>query len=75
MLEAGYSERKGGSEGKKKKEGGSFDGDGAEQLTRRFDDFAVSVFFYPLSLSLPLSSVSLCGQSRRLVAEDMKTML
>lgn len=45
------------------------------QLTRRFDDFAVSVFFYPLSLSLSLSSASFCGQSRRLVAEDMKTML
>lgn len=32
MLEAGYSERKGGSEGKKEREGGSFDGDGAEPV-------------------------------------------
>lgn len=81
MLEAGYSEINGGSEGKKERE--------REevlmvtvpnrlricQLTRRFDDFAVSVFFYLLSLYLSLSSVSFCGQSRRLVAEDMKTML
>lgn len=32
MLEEGYSERNGGSEGKKGREGGSFDGDGAEPV-------------------------------------------
>lgn len=76
-----YSARMGGSEGKKEKERGR------EvlmvtlpnrlricQLTRRFDDFAVSVFCY--SPSFPLSLLlSFCGQSRRLVAADMKTML
>lgn len=44
------------------------------QLTRRFDDFAVSVFCYPFSPSLSLL-LTFCGQSRRLVAADMKTML
>lgn len=81
MLEAGYSERKGGSEGKKEREGGSFDGDGAEPVENLPTNAEIwwlrclCLLLPTLSLSLSLSSASFCGQSRRLVAEDMKTML
>lgn len=81
MLEAGYSEINGGSEGKKEREGGSFDGDGAEPVENLPTNAEIwwlrclCLLLPTLSLSLSLSSASLCGQSRRLVAEDMKTML